>query len=162
MASTTDATVTDYSTGDTLEGAASDALVLASLRAHPEGAVRASLRGGEWVPDEAGTHTVYTEGYSAFDGATIDRVKVSPAGVADVAGDCDPEGAYWVSARVDVLGDVRTVRVFACRRGDGQPGLEACGDSLDDWCDAALVSAYGGEAAAEIGREVIASGARRV
>lgn len=162
MASTTDATVTDYSTGDTLEGAASDALVLASLRAHPEGAVRASLRSGEWVPDEAGTHTVYTEGYSAVDGATIDRVKVSPAGVDDVAGDCDPEGAYWVSARVDILGDVRTVRVFACGHPDGRPGLEACGDSLDDWCPVDLRAAFGDEAAVEIGREVIASGERRI
>jgi len=162
MTSTTDATVTDYSTGDTLDGAASDALVLASLRAHPEGAVRASLRDGVWVPDEAGTHTVYTEDYSAYDAAAIDSVRVTPASEDDVAGDCDPEGAYWVSARVDILGDVRTVRVFAAQPSDGRPGLEACGDSLDEWCDPALVSAYGGAAADEIGREVIASGARRI
>lgn len=155
MTATTDATVTDYSTGDTLDGAASDALVLASLRAHPEGAVRASLRHGEWVPDEGGTHTVYTEGYSAFDAAAIERIKVSQAGKDDVAGGADPEGACWVSARVDVLGDVRTVRLFACRPSDGRVGLEPCGDSLDDWCDSAMRSAFGDQAAREIGREVI-------
>jgi len=155
MATTTDATVTDYSTGDTLEGAASDALVLASLRAHPEGAVRASLRDGVWVPDESGTHTVYTEGYSAFDAAAIERVKVSPAGEDDVAGGADPEGVFWVSARVDVLGDVRTVRLFACRPADGRDGLEPCGDSLDDWCDLSMRSAFGDEAANRLGREAI-------
>lgn len=156
MASTTDATVTDYSTGDTLDGAADDALLLASLRAHPTGAVRASLRGGLWVPDDAGTHTVYTEDYSAFDAAAIERVAATPAGVDDVAGGEDPEGAYWVTARVDILGDVRTVRVFASRHVDGREGLEPCGDSLDCWCDYDLRSAYGAEAANEIGRECIA------
>ncbi len=53
--------VIDYQTGVPLDGSPSGNLALASYEAGPEGAVRALHNGAHWVPDEAGTHTVFVE-----------------------------------------------------------------------------------------------------
>lgn len=84
--------------------------------------------------------------------AEVEVIGVKPAGVDDVAGDADPEGAYWVTAGINGL----RFRLFASRHGDGRPGLGPCGDSLDDWCPVELRTAFGDTAANRLGRQAIA------
>ena len=62
--------------------------------------------------------------------------------------------AFWVTAKVGAL----RVRLYACPRHttSGVDGLEPCGSFFEDWCDEALVTAFGEQGAREIGSELIA------
>lgn len=68
--------------------------------------------------------------------------------------DSDDEGdAYWVMAEIGGT----QYRLFGCRATDGQHRVDPCGDGLDDWCDAALMTRFGRDAADHLGREALAA-----
>lgn len=86
----------------------------------------------------------------------MSSVELTPAAVEVLsvdaeAADADEGQSFWVTATVNGL----TVRIFAAPHADGRPGLEPCGDSLDDWCPVELRTAFGDKAADRLGREAI-------
>ena len=76
----------------------------------------------------------------------IEIISVNPDSSEDGEG-----AAYWVTAQVNG----KRVRLFAAPHSDGRPGLEPCGDSLDDWCPVELRTAFGDDEANRLGREAI-------
>jgi len=113
--------------------------------------------GEAWVRDtETGAQSV---ALSADERAELERldVELEPLSVEVERVDADDraenEGpAYWVTARIAG----HTYRLFAAPSADGRPGLEPCGDSIDDWCPVELRAAYSDGAADRLGREAIA------